>query len=121
MGFGFKSVFEISEKPEVYSGNFSFHFDEHLIVPYWIDPVLPSIQRQLKSMKDKGSVFVLPSISAETYQQVDTALSLISPSILLYLQNLQEIRIGRDVLRKQSGPHLSSMWVKKRRERRQLW
>ncbi len=121
MGFGFRAVFEVSKKPEVYSDNFSFYFGEDMIVPHWIEHIPQNIRRRLDRMKGRGSVFVLPDLSREVHRDVKQALNNLPPTLLLYLQHLKRIRIGQGMLQIKSGPFPNSLWVSISGKEPHLW
>ena len=121
MGFGFRAVFEVSGKSEIYSDNFSFHFEKDMIVPHWIEHCPRSVKSRLDKMKGRGSVFVLPSLSQEVSSDVEHALGNLSPTLLLYLQCLKRLRIGQETLQIDSGPFPKSFLVSRNHEERRLW
>lgn len=120
MGFGFRAVFEVSKNPEIYSNNFSFSF-ENLIIPHWIQHIPQNIKTRLSRMKERGSIFVLPNLSKEIHYEVKQELGRLSPTLLLYLQKLKRIKIGKETLQMDPGPFPSSFWISKGREERHLW
>jgi len=120
MGFGFRAVFEVSRKPEIYSDGFSFYFDEDMIVPHWIETIPQDIKTRIDMMKGKGSVFVLPDLTNEMSRDVKEAIENLSPVLLLYLQKLERIRIEEQLLQISLGPCLYSFWVSGG-EQRFLW
>lgn len=121
MGFGFRAVFEVSKKPEIYSDNISFYFDEDMIVPYWIEHIPKKIKPRLEGMKGRGSIFVLPNLSREIQREVKQSLGNVSPALLLYLQNLERIKIGKEILRLEPAPFSNSFWVSINGKERDLW
>ena len=121
MGFGFRAVFEVCRKPEIYSNNFSFYFDEDMIVPHWIEHIPRDIKTRLDTMGGKGSIFVLPNLSREIHRDVKQALQNLSPTLLLYLQHLKRIRIGREILQMDQGPFPNSFWVSRDGKEQHLW
>lgn len=121
MGFGFRAVFEVSKKPEIYSDNFSFYFDEDMIVPHWIENIPKNIKTRLDRMKGRGSVFVLPNLGKEIQRDVKQALINLSPALLLYLQTLKRIKAGQEILQMEPGPFPNSFWVSINGKERHLW
>uniref|UniRef100_A0AAV1UFX7 Protein NO VEIN C-terminal domain-containing protein n=1 Tax=Peronospora matthiolae TaxID=2874970 RepID=A0AAV1UFX7_9STRA len=101
-GIGFKSVFKVSDNPQVHSNGFhiSFHAknSQHgsgmgYILPYWMDDVTQWEQRC-------GTTFVLPLNSASVHRVDDISQSLMAlePSVLLFLRRIRELRL-RDLTR----------------------
>ncbi len=98
-GIGFKSVFLISNRPEIYSDNFSFYYDEKtLIVPHWIKDIRINIKKKLESLRRKGAVVVLPlKNKKEDYSLIKQQLQKVSASLLLYLNHLKKFVIDDNV------------------------
>lgn len=87
-GIGFKSVFQVSNTPEIHSNGFHFRFDmsdpeQHLgyIVPNWIAPDA--------SIAVEGTTIVLPSKERETFSAA--VLSELDARLLLFLRKLRQI------------------------------
>jgi Fe-S cluster biosynthesis and repair protein YggX len=114
LGVGFKSVFLVSECPQIYSGNYRFKFDKNhwpnprnvpwQIIPIWIDEdnLGNSKNGQFKTM------FILPvstKIDKVLFEKIleETNPEHLSDRILLFLRNIKEIEIHdqiRDAERK---------------------
>ena len=94
MGFGFKSVFEVSNRSEIYSGPFSFYLDENMIIPHWIERIPPDIKNKLQRIPGKGTIFVLPFVDKGICSEVRKTIKRLSPELPLYLQNLRQIKSG---------------------------
>ncbi|KAI9914991.1 hypothetical protein PsorP6_008608 [Peronosclerospora sorghi] len=101
-GIGFKSVFKVSDNPQVHSNGFHICFDarssQHgygmgYILPYWIDDA-----SQWKQCR--GTTFVLPLNRASIDRVDDISQSLLAfePSVLLFLRRIRELRL-RDLSR----------------------
>ncbi len=86
-GIGFKSVFAVSDRPEIHSGGFHFHFEaggENLlgyVVPTWI-PGQPD---------ESGTRIVLPARNGGHFEW--DALADVSPELLLFLRKLRRLRV----------------------------
>jgi len=99
LGVGFKSIFLISNAPEIYSGKFQFKFDRnhkwkeikdkapYEVLPIWIEECPENIDR-------KKTTFILPikrkkssRISKEFSRQV------ISSQTILFLKNIHKIEL----------------------------
>ncbi|CAI5729829.1 unnamed protein product [Hyaloperonospora brassicae] len=104
-GIGFKSVFKVSDNPQVHSNGFhiSFHAKDSqhgsgmgYILPYWMDDVTRWKQR-------RGTTFVLPLNSASIHRAGDISQSLMAfePSVLLFLRRIRELRL-RDLARQET-------------------
>lgn len=103
-GIGFKSVFKISDSPQVHSNGFHIRFhsknEEHgaglgYILPYWID-------NESEWQLLPGTTFVLPlnHASRQRKDEISDSLMAFEPSILLFLRRIQELRI-KDEIHKQ--------------------
>jgi hypothetical protein len=89
-GIGFKSVFQVSNRPEIHSNGFHFRFDmsdpeEHLgyIVPNWIEPDA--------TMTTRGTTIVLPAKDQESFSAA--VLSELDARLLLFLRKLRHIEL----------------------------
>lgn len=83
-GIGFKSVFSVTEKPEIKSGDFHFTIS-NFIVPNLID-----------SEKIKGTIITLPfkkSKQSQIVSKIETTLSDLDSTYLLFLNNIKLIEI----------------------------
>ena len=108
LGVGFKSVFLISECPEVYSGNYQFRFDKH----HWSDPRKVPWQIIPIWMESKGveevfegqykTVFIVPVAEEIRKNMIEKISEEVTPEhlnnrILLFLRYIDEIEICNDV------------------------
>jgi hypothetical protein len=86
-GIGFKSVFAVSQRPEIHSNGFHFRFDASednllgYVVPEWI----------AGCTDEPGTKIVLPAKSAQDFSAA--ALAEISPTLLLFLRKLRRLRL----------------------------
>ncbi len=85
-GAGFKSVFAITETPEIHSGKFHFYIEKY-IVPIGCDPI----------NTNNETIFIIPfnnnKISADkAYKIVSKKLETIEPECLLFLKYLRKIQ-----------------------------
>lgn len=87
-GIGFKSVFQISNIPEIHSNGFHFRFDmsdpeQHLgyIVPTWVAPDTHTASH--------GTTIVLPAKDGEAYSAA--VLAELDARLLLFLRKLRQI------------------------------
>jgi len=87
-GIGFKSVFRVSDAPEVHSGLYHFRYDNHnLIVPRWIETQ--------ESTPSRGATFVLPFKDKEqNVKDIKKQLANFDGSVLLFLKHLKKIHIN---------------------------
>lgn len=83
-GIGFKSVFSITDKPEIKSGDFHFSIS-NFIVPHLID-----------SEKSKATIISLlfkSTIKSQTVSKIEATLNGLDSSYLLFLNNIKLIEI----------------------------
>ncbi|CAI5746147.1 unnamed protein product [Peronospora destructor] len=101
-GIGFKSVFKVSNNPQVHSNGFHICFHaktlQHgngmgYILPYWLNDTTQWKQR-------RGTTFVLPLNEASMHRVDEISQSLLAfePSVLLFLRRIRELRL-RDLAR----------------------
>lgn len=90
-GIGFKSVFRVSNEPQIFSNGFHFKFkgkDEHdklgYVVPYWIDEPPDYISKKLTNI-------VLP-LREEVKEEL-SRFKKIEPTLLLFLNKLKVFEI----------------------------
>lgn len=88
-GVGFKSVFAVSDKPKVHSGNYSFCFDEEtLIVPHWVPPV--------EEYREWNTTINLPLKDKRAYESLKNQLVLLEQNYvkpLLFLRKIRELDV----------------------------
>ena len=96
-GIGFKSVFTISDFPEIHSNGFHLKFNKNeklgLINPIWID------DNDLNKIETNLTTFILPYSCEEIHQRVLTDFDKLSPEILLFLNKIQRIEIKGEINR----------------------
>lgn len=105
-GIGFKSVFKVSDTPEVHSNGFHIRFRARdteygggmgYILPHWItvEEGASSSSRWARP----GTTFVLPlnSGSTERAAAISESLLAVEPSILLFLHRIRALRIRDEV------------------------
>ncbi|CEG37945.1 phosphoserine aminotransferase [Plasmopara halstedii] len=96
-GIGFKSVFKVSDHPQVHSNGFHicFHAKSSMhgngmgyILPYWLDDTT-------QWQQIRGTTFVLPLNETSVQRMDDISQSLLAfePSVLLFLRRIQELRV----------------------------
>ncbi|RLN95527.1 hypothetical protein BBJ28_00007485 [Nothophytophthora sp. Chile5] len=104
-GIGFKSVFKVSDTPQVHSNGFHICFHakstQHgggmgYILPYWMEDAGQWKRR-------RGTTFVLPLNDASMQRAAEISQSLMAfePSVLLFLRRIRELRL-RDSTRNQT-------------------
>ncbi|UVC19376.1 hypothetical protein [Mesorhizobium onobrychidis] len=129
-GLGFKSVLELTDRPEVHSGQFHFAFDPDrsatmlsklVAKPPRLVFRLPHTtlpDKLVKSFRSEGfaTVVKLPYKGAETREQVEHSLRGLAPHFLLLCQHLTslEIQFGNGTARRMSkqGGSLNGMAVR---------
>ena len=99
LGVGFKSIFLISDSPEIYSGNFSFKFTKDLwedpihtpwqIIPIWINNPQITISDKYKTK------FNIPLKNTQLVEKIkeEVTPSHLNNRILLFLRNIKKIEI----------------------------
>ncbi len=88
-GIGFKSVFQVSDAPEIHSGPYHFRYDDqNLIVPEWIESP--------KWRPSSGAIFVLPfKHGKQIFKVIEKQLSKFDGSVLLFLKHLKKIHVKK--------------------------
>ncbi|XP_072230072.1 uncharacterized protein [Leuresthes tenuis] len=107
-GIGFKSVFKVTDCPEIHSNGFHLRFDKNCgpmgyILPHWLENERP-LNTQLKDIKRHSwtTKICLPLRSGS--HQTRNLFHDVHPSLLLFLHRLRSITIYN-----QSEKHLVSM------------
>lgn len=102
LGIGFKSVFKISDCPEIYSGGFQFKFDRNHsewkepnktpwhILPIWIDQPSEAVDT------DKTS-FVIPLREESYYRTLIQEVGKLSAELYLFLRWLKRIEVVDEI------------------------
>jgi hypothetical protein len=96
LGIGFKSVFKITDCPQIHSGNFHFKFDKQAftdainepwqIMPFWVD-------KPLEPLDEDKTTFIFQFRSAELYEQIRDELKKLDVHIFLFLRWLKKLEI----------------------------
>lgn len=94
-GIGFKSVFNVSSNPHIYSNGFHIRFtgkDEltklSFIIPYWANEAPEIVKENI------SSTCILLPLMPKKYSQIDSALKSHEPEISLFLSKLKRIEIS---------------------------
>jgi len=100
LGIGFKSVFKVSDAPEIHSGEFHFKFDKGhwspsdnvpwQVVPVWIEGSLPRVP-------DDATKFIVPFKDADYYHTLRSELEHLGTELYLFLKWLRKIEITDEV------------------------
>lgn len=100
LGIGFKSVFKVSDSPEIYSGPFQFKFDRNRwsdpsttpwhVIPLWIESPSEDIERS-------KTTFIIPFREANLRDAVAGELSSLTPSLYLFLRWIRRISAHDDM------------------------
>lgn len=88
-GIGFKSVFNITEKPQIISGKFNFEI-ENYIYPR-VKTIIPANLKQYYS-PERGAIFILPYGTLSTFAELIDNFNLIDDKILLFLESVKELK-----------------------------
>jgi hypothetical protein len=90
-GIGFKSVFKVSDAPEIHSNGYHFRFDRSAkedllgyVVPHWHQPAF--------EVEDKVTTLVLPAKPGREFTA--EILSYLSDTLLLFLDKLRKIKVA---------------------------
>ncbi len=99
LGIGFKSLFKVTDCPQIHSGGFHFKYDRNAhsdptnelwqITPVWLDGVNQTFDPVL-------TTFVLPFRSEEAYRQTLEELKKLDVHVFLFLRHLRKLRILDD-------------------------
>jgi len=99
LGVGFRSVFTVTDKPEIYSGKYMFRFDKEeclrkfndtslfYFYPYWIEQPTEEVDRE-------KTIFMLPFKSEEFFAKSIEQLEKLGVHSLLFLRNIKSIIIN---------------------------
>lgn len=127
-GIGFKSVFQVTMAPHIFSNGYQFHFKENdtevglgYIVPYWVDE-MPSVLKQ-----DANKTQILLPLKPGKRNEISLKMAEIAPKTILFLRKLEGLiiediekgsvlKILRDSQRAplvylQAGDKLSKYWM----------
>jgi len=88
-GIGFKSVFNITEKPQIISGKFNFEIENYIYPKE--KTTLPANLKQYYS-PERGATFILPYGTLSTFAELIDNFNLIDDKILLFLESLEELK-----------------------------
>jgi len=101
LGVGFRSVFTVTDKPEIYSGKYMFRFDKEecfrqfgddslfYFYPYWIEQTTENIEQQ-------KTTFILPFKSEEFFDKSLDQLKKLNAQSLLFLRNIRKIESNNE-------------------------
>ena len=94
-GIGFKSIFSITDNPEIYSNGYNFKFNKAdelgMINPIWIEDI------QITKKDFEFTNFIFPyKIPEESFQALKDALNRLNPELLLFLNKLKILEIIDD-------------------------
>ncbi|MBF8268058.1 MAG: hypothetical protein HW388_1566 [Dehalococcoidia bacterium] len=100
LGIGFKSVFKITDRPEIYSGGYAFKFDRD----EWPDPantpwyVLPiPIDAPSKEIGTNDTTLVIPFKDDDAYDKLIPEVERISTELYLFLRWMRRIEVVDEV------------------------
>lgn len=102
LGIGFKSVFKVTDSPEVYSNGFQFKFDRNH--PEWKDPsdtpwhVLPIwIEQTSEDIDPNKTIFIIPCREETYYPTLLQEVAKLGTELYLFLHWLKRIDIIDEV------------------------
>jgi hypothetical protein len=103
MGIGFKSVFKITDSPQIFSGCYAFKFDKN----YWREenyralwPIIPipiSLENITETVPTNKTTFILPFRSRECYDAVKDEVKRLGPHLFMFLKKLSKLTILDEV------------------------
>ena len=98
LGVGFRSVFTVTDKPEIYSGEYRFRFDREECMRKFGDPSLfyfyPFwIEQPTEHVDLNKTTFILPFKSGEYFNRSVEQLKELGVHSLLFLRNIKNISI----------------------------
>lgn len=88
-GIGFKSVFNVTEKPQIISDKFNFEIND-LVYPKPKNSIPKDVEDYYSP--EKGAIFVVP-YDLSTPEELIENLNLMDDKILLFLESIEEIRL----------------------------
>jgi hypothetical protein len=105
LGIGFKSVFKITDCPQIFSGGYAFKFDksywegrdEHAKALWPIIPIPISLKDVAESIPLDKTTFILPFRSKESYEVVKEELRRLGPHLFMFLKKLRKLTIADEV------------------------
>ncbi len=101
LGVGFRSVFPVTDRPEIYSGNYSFRFDKeecmkefgesslYYFYPHWI-------QQPTEKIDQQKTTFILPFKAEESFTKSIEQLEKLGVHALLFLRSIKSIIIQNE-------------------------
>ena len=88
-GIGFKSVFNISEKPRIISNGFNFEIEKYIYPK--AESTIPENLRGYYS-PERGTIVILPYSASSTPEDLIQNFNLVDDKILLFLESLEELK-----------------------------
>ncbi|MBA7560716.1 hypothetical protein ES708_02345 [subsurface metagenome] len=95
-GIGFKSVFSVTDKPQIISGKFNFHIERYIYPT--VNGYLPRALRKCYH-PDEGAIFILPSCKGmpTSKELVDNFYKSFDSKILLFLSHLKKVEFRDEI------------------------
>jgi len=101
MGVGFRSVFTVTDRPEIYSGEYMFCFDKEECLkefgdysPFYFYPY--RIEQPTERIDPKKTSFLLPFKSEESFDKSIEQLEQLGANSLLFLRNIIRLSIHNE-------------------------
>uniref|UniRef100_A0AAY4BVZ5 HTH OST-type domain-containing protein n=1 Tax=Denticeps clupeoides TaxID=299321 RepID=A0AAY4BVZ5_9TELE len=100
-GIGFKSVFKVTDRPEIHSSGYHICFDKTsgpmgYILPHWVDEERPLTAEATEIVEQRWTTKILLPLRPEN-QQTRNLFRDVHPSLLLFLHRLRSITIFNQV------------------------
>ncbi len=94
-GIGFKSVFMVTDEPQIYSNGFQFMFkhdkENHasIIIPHWVN--------EIPDFVDTAQTNIVLPLKPDVKSEISQYIDQIHPSLLLFLRKLKIVEIENEI------------------------
>lgn len=95
-GIGFKSVFSVTDRPQIISGKFNFNIERYIYPT--VNGYLPKVLKKYYH-PDEGAIFILPSCKGmpTSNELVDNFYKSFDSKILLFLRHLEKVEFRDEI------------------------
>ncbi len=91
-GIGFKSVYNVTNTPNIKSGKYEFEIEDYLKLKF-ISPNISSSSSDLDTMLYKETIITLPFMVKDIYQEICNKLYQLDGNHLIFLNNIKKLSI----------------------------